>query len=59
MQKQGKASVQKKSKPVTKRATAKKSVPKWKVVGGKVLFESGDYTLADIEAALKALEGST
>ena len=54
--KSGKAPAQKKAKSTTKRVAAKKTAPRWKVVGDKVVFKPGRYTLADIESALKALE---
>lgn len=43
------------SKTVSKRSSKQK--PKWKVVGDKVYLPPGDYTLDDIKAMLKALQG--
>ena len=50
-------SSQKKSVMTKKRFTVKKVTPRWKVVGNKVHFPPGDYTLTDIETALKAIKG--
>ena len=47
----------KKTTPAKKRPGAKKPALRWKVVGDKVVFKPGRYTLSDIKAALKALEG--
>ena len=41
-----------------KRLGAKKPSPRWKVVGDKVVFTPGRYTLSDIKSALRALEGA-
>ena len=46
------------AKPHAKRQTAKKPAPRWKVVGDKVVFKPGRYTLADMKAAQRALGGS-
>ena len=46
----------KKTSAAKKRPVAKTPAPRWKVVGDKVLFKPGRYTLADMEAALEALE---
>ena len=43
------------SKTVSKRSSEQK--PKWKVVGDKVYLPPGDYTLDDIEAMRKAIQG--
>ena len=48
----------KKTTTSKKRPDAKKPAPRWKVVGDKVVFKPGRYTLADMKAALKALEGA-
>ena len=54
-----KAPVAKKAKPAAKkRCAVKKDEPRWKVVGDKVVFKPGRYTVADIEAAIRALGGS-
>ena len=50
------------SAPKAPKASAKgvaKPKTKWKVVGDKVVFNPGRYTLADMKAALKALENAT
>ena len=47
-----------KSRKQKKRPPAKKAMPKWEVIDGEVIFQPGDYTLADIKAALKALENA-
>ena len=38
-------------------SVAKQTAPRWQIVGDKV-FMSGLYTIADLEAALKALENA-
>ena len=48
-----------KTSAAKKRLGAKKPAPRWKVVGDKVVFNPGRYTLADMKAALKALENAT
>lgn len=56
--KSGKVPAQKKAKSTTKRVAAKKTAPRWKVVGDTVIFKPGRYTLADMEAALRVLKGA-
>ena len=51
-------SPKKKTSVAKKRPSAKTPALRWKVVGDKVVFKSGRYTLADMEAALKALENA-
>lgn len=46
------------AKPRAKRPGAKRPAPRWKVVGDKVVFTPGRYTLSDIKSALRALEGA-
>lgn len=48
----------KKTMTSKKRPDAKKPAPRWKVVGDKVVFKPGRYTLADMKAAQRALGGS-
>ena len=48
----------KKTTTSKKRPDAKKPAPRWKVVGDKVVFKPGRYTLADMKAAQRALGGS-
>ena len=45
------------SKTVSKRSS--KQRPRWKVVGDKVYLPPGDYTIDDIEAMRKAIQGVT
>jgi hypothetical protein len=48
----------KKASSPRRSSVAKQAAPKWKIVDDKV-FMSGCYTLADMKAALKALENAT
>ncbi len=52
----GRRSAGKASKTMSKCSSKQK--PNWKVVGDKVYLPPGDYTLDDIEAMLKALQGA-
>ena len=51
----GRRSAGKVSTASSKRCTKQKA--KWKVVGDKVELLPGDYTIDDIEAMLKAIQG--
>ena len=46
-----------KTSAAPKRPGANKPAQRWKVFGDKVVFTPGRYTLSDIKAAIKELDG--